>query len=198
MEDKSKYYQKAIEKNPHLTRIGQPWSRSEEDTLLKRISEGKSIEEISTEFQRAPGGIKARLKNHAISLILTGTSIQEASSITSLSEQALSQSMKSQKANVEKIMRQGKEHMSDTIDYIKQAQEQSHPTSKSNDIKELLLLTREIHKMLKDIICENIGSEQPQPQPQPQPSVLDYFKEPIPTKPKKIAVKTNKCLILDD
>lgn len=219
---KAQYWQKAIEKNPHLSRIGQPWSNKEEDTLLKRISEGKSVDEISIELERAKGGITSRLKNIASGLILTGTSIEEAARITSLSEQALTQSIKAQKAKVEKEMGIGKSESSrPVLDFSKHTQ-----STQSDDLKELLSLTRDIHKMLKGIVCEYVEPSVPVPSAkvtvevasfdpfetthepvfEKVKSVIDYFKTPVllsvpkptqPTKPTKKIVKSH-CLFQDD
>lgn len=130
---KTEIWQKAIDANPELIRIGKPWSKEEEQNLLNRISEGKSINDISVEFKRAQGGIKARLKKIAVKMLSDGKSIIEVSKLTGIKHNDLQQSATSHKIQIE--------------------EEPSVKRNYKNDISEILSLTRDIHSMMKEFVA---------------------------------------------
>lgn len=134
---KSKFWQKTIDANPELTRIGQPWDKDEEQNLLNRISEGKSIDEISVEFKRAKGGIRARLKMIAKEMLTSEKSIMEVSKLTGMSESALEQIANAQKHPV-KAQTKIHEINPDATAVIKHLIDRTY----KDDIAELLTLTR--------------------------------------------------------
>jgi hypothetical protein len=142
-----KFWQKTIDANPHLTRIGQPWDKDEEQNLLNRISEGKSINEISVEFKRAKGGITSRLKMMARDMLTTGKSVMEVSKLTGISDSDLEKIGNSQKKSV-KSQTKIQEINPDATAVIKHLIDHTY----KDDIAELLTLTRGIHSMLKDIV----------------------------------------------
>ncbi len=55
---KSNFIEKAREKYPNAYK---PWSKNDERVLKEMFEEGKSLDELSTEFGRGAGGIKSRL-----------------------------------------------------------------------------------------------------------------------------------------
>lgn len=67
-----------------LPNIGSPWTNEEENLLLKRISEGKTREEISKEFGRTVSGIRSRLKHIACEMVELGKSVEYASEKTNV------------------------------------------------------------------------------------------------------------------
>ena len=153
---KSKFWQKTIDANPELTRIGQPWDKDEEQNLLNRISEGKSIDEISVEFKRAKGGIRARLKMIAKEMLTNDKSIMEVSKLTGMSESALEQIANAQKLPV-KAQTKIQEINPDATAVIKHLIDRTY----KDDIAELLTLTRGIHSMLKDIMGDTVAADEP-------------------------------------
>jgi len=146
---KNEFWQKAIDANPELTRIGQPWSKDEEQNLLDRISEGKSINEISVEFKRAQGGIKSRLKVVATEMLNSGKSIMEVSKLTGIRHSALKQSAAAHKIPV-KGQTKIREINTNPSVFIKDVIDDH---TYKNDITELLSLTRDIHSMMKEFIA---------------------------------------------
>ena len=153
---KSKFWQKTIDANPELTRIGQPWDKDEEQNLLNRISEGKSIDEISVEFKRAKGGIHARLKMMARDMITNGKSLMEVSKLTGISDSDLEKIGNSQKKLV-KGQTKIQEINPDATAVIKHLIDRTY----KDDIAELLTLTRGIHSMLKDIMGDTVAADEP-------------------------------------
>jgi len=68
-----------------LPNIGKPWTIEQENLLMKKISEGKTYEEISKDFGRTKGGITSRLKHIACEIVDLGKSIEYASEKTTMS-----------------------------------------------------------------------------------------------------------------
>ena len=79
-----KNFEHAKQLNPDLPNIGKPWTTDQENLLMKKISEGKSYEEISKEFGRTRGGITSRLKQIACEMVELGKSIEYASEKTTI------------------------------------------------------------------------------------------------------------------
>ena len=78
------FFEEAKHANPDLSNIGSPWTTEQENTLIKRISDGKTHEEISKEFGRTVGGIKSRLKQIACDMVELGKSVEYASEKTTI------------------------------------------------------------------------------------------------------------------
>jgi ribonuclease HI len=87
MSESSRYknFKHAKQLNPDLPNIGKPWTTEQENLLMKKISEGKSYEEISKDFGRTVGGITSRLKQIACDMVELGKSLQYASEKTTMS-----------------------------------------------------------------------------------------------------------------
>ena len=163
-------FQKTRDANPTLTNIGKKWSKSEEADLLNRISKGESIQQIATEFKRTTGGIRGRLIDIACAMVLSGKSIEEAISTTTIEKARIQECLPARKFKSER-----KKENNPT-----QPQPQPQPQPEQNsDIKELLSLTRDIHSMMKELLAQK----------NPQPPVIKKIIKPIP-KP--------SCLIRDD
>jgi ribonuclease HI len=79
-----KNFEHAKQLNPDLPNIGKPWTTDQENLLMKKISEGKSYEEISKDFGRTRGGITSRLKQIACEMVELGKSIEYASEKTTI------------------------------------------------------------------------------------------------------------------
>jgi len=178
---RNKFWQKAMDANPHLTRIGQPWGKDEEQNLLDRISEGKSIDEISVEFKRAKGGISSRLKMIATEMLTSGKSVMEVSKLTGMSHSALEQSARAHKIPV-KTQTKIQEINPDATAVIKHLIDQTY----KDDIAELLTLARDINSMLKDIMGDVVAAE--------EPVVKAIVKAPVIIK----RVMKGACLIQED
>jgi len=138
------------DENPTLTNVGKKWSKSEEADLLNRISKGESIQEIASEFKRTYGGIRGRLIDIACTMVLSGKSIEEAISATTIDKARIQECLPAHKYKEE---RKKSNKPEDT-----QAQSQPEPKQQleqNSDIKELLSLTRDIHSMMKEILAKN-------------------------------------------
>jgi len=185
-----KFWQKTIDANPHLTRIGQPWDKDEEQNLLNRISEGKSINEISVEFKRAKGGITSRLKMMARDMLTNGKSVMEVSKLTGISDSDLEKIGNSQKKSV-KSQTKIQEINPDATAVIKHLIDHTY----KDDIAELLTLTRGIHSMLKDIVGDMVAAEEPViASVAVEPVVKGIVKAPVIIK----RVMKGACLIQED
>ena len=86
MSQSSKFinFAKTRKDNADLPNIGLLWTTEQENTLMKKISEGKTYEEISKEFGRTKGGIRSRLRNIACEMVELGKSIDYASEKTTI------------------------------------------------------------------------------------------------------------------
>ena len=76
-----------------LANIGAPWTNYQENLLLKRISEGKTREQISKEFGRTVGGIRSRLRQIAYDMIEIGKSLEYTSEKTTIPIDDIKKSM---------------------------------------------------------------------------------------------------------
>lgn len=61
---------------------GKPWSYADENLLLKKLSDGENIENISKYFKRTEGGIRSRQRELAWRFVEEGKTIEEASKFT--------------------------------------------------------------------------------------------------------------------
>ena len=147
-------FQKTRDANPTLTNIGKKWSKSEEADLLNRISKGESIQQIATEFKRTTGGIRARLIDIACAMVLSGKSMEEAKSTTTIEKARIQECLPARKFKSER----------------KKENNPTQPQPEQNsDIKELLSLTRDIHSMMKELLAQK----------NPQPPVIKKNIKPI-------------------
>jgi len=145
---KQRPFQKMRDENPTLTNVGKKWSKSEEADLLNRISKGESIQEIATEFKRTYGGIRGRLIDIACTMVLSGKSIEEAISATTIDKARIQECLPAHKYKEER-KKSNKSEQAQSQPELKQQLEQN------SDIKELLSLTRDIHSMMKKILAQN-------------------------------------------
>jgi hypothetical protein len=58
-----------LRKNPETSRAGFKWENDEDCSLVDKINEGVSIDDIAKEFLRTTGGIKTRVTSKAIEAI---------------------------------------------------------------------------------------------------------------------------------
>lgn len=131
-------FQKTRNENPTLTNIGKKWSKSEEADLLNRISKGESIQQIGTELKRTTGGISRRLVDIACTMVLSGKSIEEAISATTINKLTVLEGLVTHKYKDER----------------KKINNPEPQQQQNSDIKELLSLTRDIHSMMKEILAQ--------------------------------------------
>jgi hypothetical protein len=66
------------------TRIGAPWTKEEEDTILAQVASGLHIAEIAVAQKRTSGGIRARLTRIACQLVEQKMSVFEAAGRTGI------------------------------------------------------------------------------------------------------------------
>ena len=66
------------------TRIGTPWTKEEEDTILAHVASGLHIAEIAVVQKRTSGGIRSRLTRIACQLVEEKMSVFEASGRTGI------------------------------------------------------------------------------------------------------------------
>lgn len=186
-------FQKAREAYPERINIGKKWSHVEEEILLKRISEGKTIEEIATEFKRTNGGIRARLIEHACNLIIRGKTIDEAAQVTTIDKTRINECLP---ARIFKHERKMEKKSKSVVALPITAKPQS------DDFKELLSLTREVHVMLKELLSEKYQKKILPPHPPPPPPPPTIIKKPIMIVRAVKAVKAVKpqssCMVQDD
>jgi hypothetical protein len=67
-----------------MTRIGAPWTKEEEDTILAHVASGLHIAEIAVAQKRTSGGIRARLTRIACQLVEQKMSVFEAAGRTGI------------------------------------------------------------------------------------------------------------------
>ncbi len=72
---------------------GLPWYQKDEDLLLKKISEGETVDEISKYFKRTNGGITSRLRELACRFVEDGTTIEQASMYTRVAVEDIEKSI---------------------------------------------------------------------------------------------------------
>jgi len=103
MEQKSKmaYFQKMRESSG-LSRIGEPWTDTEEVQVLSAIANGKNLIEISMELQRTVGSISSRIDHIACTMYDNNVAIGDISRITSLTEAAIKEALE-KRVNKNKI-----------------------------------------------------------------------------------------------
>lgn len=89
-----------------INKIGAPWSKYEEETLLKEIAEGKTHSEIAKLHGRKDGGIAARLKKLAIEMRVKKMSYDEIKSKTGLADYVLRKILKNDSLHKEEKVKQ--------------------------------------------------------------------------------------------
>ena len=146
----NKYYEKMKQENPGLpNRIGVYWSDEEENRLLKSLHDGKPHEEIGKQLERTPGAIRGRLWTIAGRMHDNGSSNEDISKLTLLSDESILEAIEKHKSKQikkikkkrdfeEKVMK--KEHIQATL-----------ITVPHSDIMELKLVMLEIRDLLKKI-----------------------------------------------
>lgn len=141
-----KHLQRLKEENPTLKNAGKPWSPGEQDILLQRIKDGKSVIEIGEEFGRTSGGISARLRVIAFQMYQTNNSIDTISQVTGLSISEVEKTIS--RRNSETIKK-----VKDTEDKIlkKEPVKATLITIPQSDILELKLVMFEIRDLLHKI-----------------------------------------------
>jgi hypothetical protein len=72
---------------------GKPWDYQDENLLLKKLSEGESIENISNYFKRTEGGIRSRQRELAYRFVEEGKTVEEASKFTRISIEEIEKSI---------------------------------------------------------------------------------------------------------
>jgi hypothetical protein len=72
---------------------GKPWSYGDEDLLLKKLSDGESIKDISDYFKRTEGGISSRQRELAYRFVEEGKTIEEASKFTRVAVEDIERSL---------------------------------------------------------------------------------------------------------
>lgn len=75
-------------------RHGKRWEEDEIQYVLGRIKQGKWPIQIATEVKRTPGGIVSRLKEIAYERVKGGMTLEEASSLTSLTVDQIEEHIK--------------------------------------------------------------------------------------------------------
>jgi hypothetical protein len=76
------------------TRIGAPWTKEEEDTILAQVASGLHIAEIAVAQKRTSGGIRARLTRIACQLVEQKMSVFEASGRTGIRAARIQEALK--------------------------------------------------------------------------------------------------------
>ena len=145
-------FHKAKEAQPDLVNIGKKWSHVEEDILLNRIGEGKSIDEISVEFKRTTGGIRGRLTEIACRLVLSGKSIDDVVQITTIDKTRINECLPAHRYKHERKVEKKTKTIAALPGTVK---------PQTDDLKELLTLTRDIHTMLKELLSEKNNKARP-------------------------------------
>ena len=132
--------------NPSTSRAGLKWEEHEDTTLLEKVSEGLSLEEIAKLLQRTEGSIKTRLITYAIGKIeKNNTSIEDASAIVKISVEDIQEYQQKKKLRDEK--RLNKVFSKSNRPSLQQSQGQQHLTRQSSSSVSLV----EIHTLLLDI-----------------------------------------------
>lgn len=89
--------------NPSTSRAGLKWEDSENKTLLEKVAENCSFEEIAKLLQRTEGSIKTRLITHAIEKIeKNNESIEDVSAIVNVSLEDIQEYQQKKKLRDEK------------------------------------------------------------------------------------------------
>jgi hypothetical protein len=77
-----------------LTRIGAPWTKEEEETILAQVASGLHIAEIAIAQKRTTGGIRARLTRIACLLVEQKMSVYEAAGRTGIKVVRIQEALK--------------------------------------------------------------------------------------------------------
>lgn len=110
---------------------GKSWSIDDETLLLKKLSNGESISNISAYFKRTNSGIRSRQRELAYRFIEDGRTIEEASEYTKLTVEDIQKSLKQR-------------NMSNKINQIKKEKKEKEET--------LLSVAIEIRDLLKQLL----------------------------------------------
>ena len=76
-----------------LENHGKPWTINDETLLLKKLSNGETISDISIYFKRSEGGIRSRQRELAYRFIEDGKTIKQASEYTKLTIEDIEKSL---------------------------------------------------------------------------------------------------------
>lgn len=76
------------------TRIGAPWTKEEEETILAQVAKGLRIADIAIAQKRTTGGIRARLTRIACQLVEQKVSVYEASGRTGIRVNRIEEALK--------------------------------------------------------------------------------------------------------
>jgi len=84
MENKIRFWDKVREQTG-LQRVGESWTKAEENLVLSKISEGKTPDNISIELQRTTGSINSRLKQIAFEMFTQQVPYEKIQEVTTIS-----------------------------------------------------------------------------------------------------------------
>jgi hypothetical protein len=132
--------------NPVTSRAGLKWEASEDKTLLEKVEEGISFEEIAKLLQRTEGSIKTRLITYAIGKIENfNESIEDVSATVKISVEDIQDYQQKKKLRDEKRLNKV---------FNKSTRQQSQNTHQPNSHSKNQVSLTDIHSLLIEIKSE--------------------------------------------
>lgn len=130
--------------NPETSRAGLKWEAAEDKTLLEKVDQGVSFEEIAKLLQRTEGSIKTRLITYAIGKMeKNNSSVEEVSALVKISVEDIEDYQQKKKQRDEK-------RLNKVFNKSTRQQQQSQQNSHSKNQVSL----SDIHSLLIDIKSE--------------------------------------------